>query len=81
MLEAGMAVTHVARNIGVSHCTISRLLTKFNATGSLKDRPLTGQPRKSTANEDCFITLISRRNLFISENNRSVLYKTRTTVK
>jgi len=33
MLEVVMAVTHEARNIGVSHCTISRLLTKFNATG------------------------------------------------
>jgi len=61
MLEAGMAVTHVARIIGVSHCTISRLRTKFNATGSLKDRPLIGRPRKSTANEDRYITLISRR--------------------
>ena len=74
MLEAGMAATHVARNIDVSHCTISRLRTKFNATGSLKNRPFTGRPRKSTANEDRYITLISRRNLFISENNRSVLY-------
>jgi len=57
MLEAGMAVTHVARNIGVSHCTISRLRTKFNATGSFKDRPRTGRPRKTTANEDRYITL------------------------
>jgi len=62
MLEAGMAVTHVTRNIGVIHCTITRLRTKFDATGSLKDRPLTGWPRKSTANEDRYITLISRRN-------------------
>jgi len=38
MLEAGMALTHFTRNIGVSNCTISRLRTKFNATGSLKDR-------------------------------------------
>jgi len=43
MHEAGMAVTHVARNIGVSHSTISRLRTKFNATGLLKDRPRTGR--------------------------------------
>ena len=43
MLEAGMAVPHVARNIGVSHCTISCLRTKFNATGLLKDsRALVG---------------------------------------
>jgi len=56
MLEAGMAVTHVARNIGVSHCTIARLWTKFNAPGSLKDRPRTSRPRKTTANEDRYIT-------------------------
>jgi len=55
MLEAGMAVTNVARNIGVSQCLISRLPTKFNATGSLKDRPRTGRPRKTTANEGRYI--------------------------
>jgi len=55
MLEARMAVTHVARNIGVSYCTISRLWTKFNATESLKDSPRTGLPRKTTANEDRYI--------------------------
>jgi len=38
MLEAEMAVTHVTRNIDDSHCTISRLRTKFNATGSLNKR-------------------------------------------
>jgi len=74
MLEVGMTVTHEARNIDVSHCTISSLRTKFNTTGSLKDRPLTGRPRKSTANEDRNITLISRHNHFISEKNRPVLY-------
>jgi len=66
MLEAGMAVPHVARNIGVSHCTISRLETKFNARGSLKDRPCTGRSRKTTANEDRYITLTSRCNRFAS---------------
>jgi len=74
MLEVGMAVKHEARNIDVSHCTISRLRTKFNTTGSLKDRLFTGRPRKSNANEDRYVTLISRHNRFISEKNRSVLY-------
>ena len=36
MLATVKAVTNVARNTGVRHCTISRLRTKFNATGSLK---------------------------------------------
>jgi len=31
MREAEMALTNVARNIGVSHNTISRLWTRFNA--------------------------------------------------
>jgi len=62
MLEAGMAMTHVAHSIDVSHCTISRLRTKFNATGSLKDRPCTGRPRNTTANENRYITLTSRCN-------------------
>ena len=66
MLEAGMAKPHVARNTGVSHCTISRLWTQCNATGSLKDRPRTGRPRKTTTNEDRYITLTSRRNRFAS---------------
>ena len=64
MLNTGKA--HVAPNIGVSHSTISRLRTKFNATGSLKDRPHTGLPRKTTANEDCYITLTSHGNRFAS---------------
>jgi len=70
MLEVGMAVTHEARNIDVSHCTISRLRTQFNTTGSLKDRPFTGRLRKSTANEDRYITLISRHNRFIAEKKQ-----------
>ena len=39
----------------------------------VKDRPFTGRLRKSTANEDRYITLISRHNRFIAEKNRSVL--------
>jgi len=83
MLEAGMAMTHVARNIGVSHSTISRLRTKFNATGSLKDRPCTGRPRKTTAYEDRFITLTSRRNRFGSSQRITDQFYTtpRTIVK
>jgi len=83
MLEAGMAEPHVARNIGVSHCTSSHLRTKFNAKGSLKDRPRTGQVRKTTANEDRYITLTSRRNRFASSQRITDQFysMTRTIVK
>jgi len=39
MREPGLALTDVARNIGVSHNTISRPRTRFNATVSFKDCP------------------------------------------
>jgi len=53
--KAGMAVTHVARNIDVCHCTISRLRTKFNATGSLNkraQRALGRSPEKKVKGQD-----------------------------
>jgi len=77
MLEAGMAVTNVARNIGVSNSTSSRLRTEINATGSLKDRPRTGRPRKTTANEDRYITLTLRRNRFASSQRITYRFYTR----
>jgi len=83
MLEAGMPTTHVARNIGVSHCTISRLETKFNATGLLKDRPRTGLPWKTTAKKDRYITLTSRSNRLASSQRITDQFytATRTMVK
>ena len=38
MLEAEMYVTAVARQIGVHHSTVSRLWSRWGATGSLRDR-------------------------------------------
>lgn len=66
MIEAGMTCAAVARRIGCSRSTISRLRSRLLDTGSLKDRPRTGRPRKTTANEDRYITLTSRRNRFYS---------------
>ena len=62
MLEAGMSVTAVARQIGVHHSTVSRLLSRWVATGSLRDQRRSGRPRITTAAEDWYIVLTSRRN-------------------
>jgi len=80
MLKAKMAVIHVARNVGVSHCTISCPRTKFNATGSLKDRLHTGRPWKTTANEDSYITLTSHRNRFASSQRITDQFYTTTRI-
>ncbi len=66
MLEAGMNVAAVSRSIGCSRSTISRLRSRFLDTGSLKDRPRAGRPRKTSDNEYRYITLTSRRNRFYS---------------
>lgn len=61
-LEAGVPGYRVAAAFGVSPATISKLKTKFRETGDVKDRPRSGRPRKTTPQEDRFLTLASLRN-------------------
>ena len=61
-LEAGVPGYRVAAAFGVSPGTISKLKTKFCETGDVKDRPRSGCPRKTTPQEDRFLTLASLRN-------------------
>ena len=55
MLTAGMRNKEVASHSQVSENTISHLSTKFRQTGSVKDVPRTGRPRKMTRREDNYI--------------------------
>ena len=57
MVWAGTDVNQVAGAFGVYLTTIPVLRDKFANTGSLKDKPQPGQPRKSTAQDDHSITL------------------------
>ena len=66
MLEGRMLVTAAARQIGVHHSTVSRLRSRYEAIGSLKDYRRTGRPRKTSAAEDRYIIMTSRRNHFMS---------------
>ena len=66
MLEAGMSVTAVARQIGVHHSTVSRLWSRWVATGSHRDRRRSGRPRITTAAQDRDIVLTSHRNQFMT---------------
>ena len=47
MLEGGMLVTAAARQIGVHHSTVSRLRSRYEAIGLLKDCRQTGRLRKT----------------------------------
>lgn len=61
-IEAGVPQRQVAATFGVSESMISKLKVKFRETGDVKDRPRTGRPRKTTVQEDRFITVSALRN-------------------
>ena len=66
ILTAGMSAKDVARHFQRHEQTVSRLLNRFQQTGNVADRPRSGRPRKTTPQEDRFLTTSSRRNRFIS---------------
>uniref|UniRef100_A0A667ZNY4 Transposase Tc1-like domain-containing protein n=1 Tax=Myripristis murdjan TaxID=586833 RepID=A0A667ZNY4_9TELE len=46
---------------GVSPSTISKVKAKFHITGDVRDRPRSGRPKKTTPQEDRFLTLSALR--------------------
>ena len=66
MFRGGMGVRAIAMHFGVSASTIFRFRDCFEYTGSVKDGPPTGRPRKRTDVEDPYIRVTSHRNRFMS---------------
>ena len=62
----GMGVRAIALHFGVSASTISRLRDRFEHTGSVKDSPRSGRPKKTTDVEDRYIRVTSHQNRFMS---------------
>ena len=56
-LQAGVPQNQVAALFGVSPSTLSKLKAKFHIMGDVKDRPQSGRPKKTTPQEERFITL------------------------
>ena len=71
-------VKEVAQHFHVSESAISRLRTKYRQTGTIKDRPRPGRPRKTTRREDNFIVMSSRRNRFLSSTRIAGLVRNAT---
>jgi len=57
-----MTVSRVAEHLQVHRSTISRLLARHRATGSVRDRPRSGRPRVTTQRQDRLIRLQHLRN-------------------
>ena len=51
----------VAALFGLSPITLSKMKAKFHITGDVTDRPQSGRPKKTTPQEDHFITLSALR--------------------
>uniref|UniRef100_A0A8C4ZXH5 Transposase Tc1-like domain-containing protein n=1 Tax=Gadus morhua TaxID=8049 RepID=A0A8C4ZXH5_GADMO len=60
-LQGGVSQNQVAALFGVSPSTLSKLKAKFHIMGDVKDRPRSGRPKKTTPQEDHFITLSALR--------------------
>ena len=54
MLRAGVGYRHVARQLNCDHSIISRVLMRYQLSGTTKDRPKPGQPRVTTPRQDIF---------------------------
>jgi len=54
-LAGGTTQTEVARRFNVADSTITRLVTRVNATGTTADRPCPGQPRVTSVRQDNYI--------------------------
>ena len=78
MLTAGMSARDVARHFQRHESTISRLLNRFQQTGNVADRPRSGRPRKTTLQEDRFLTTSSRCNRFLISGNLDHLLRNAT---
>jgi len=64
MLHGGMQAKAVAAHFGVAASTISRLKRCFNETERVQDRPRSGRSKKTSAADDRYIVVTSRRESF-----------------
>ncbi|KAL4224672.1 hypothetical protein ACF0H5_015369 [Mactra antiquata] len=66
MLNAGAIVNDVAQHFGCSLQTIHNLVSRYTATGSVRDRQRPGRERATSRRDDRAITLAHLRNRFLS---------------
>ena len=58
MVQLGVSYAHVARILNCTKLTITRLIQRYMMTGRTADRPRSGRPRVTTANEDCHLRIL-----------------------
>ena len=61
----GLSNSEISKRVGCHNSTISRLVTTYQQTGDVKDRPRSDQPRVTTRRQDVNIRVIHLRNRFL----------------
>ena len=66
MLSIGTSKRNVARLMNCNRSTIIDLWNRYQQQGHARDRPRTGRPRVTTANQDRYMRLSHARDRFLS---------------
>lgn len=62
----GESVTSIAKKFGINHSVISRIISRFRASGTLKPIHKGGRPRKTSKRDDQAILRLIKKDPFIS---------------
>lgn len=66
LTNANFSTRKIANELGLVPSTVARILQRFDGSEkSLHDRPRSGRPRKSTAADDRYLLLLSKKNRFL----------------
>ena len=65
LVQLGASYAHVARILNCTTLTITRLIQRYRVTSRTADRPRSGRPRATTANEDRHLHILQLRNRFL----------------
>ncbi|GBM71183.1 hypothetical protein AVEN_113176-1 [Araneus ventricosus] len=81
-LEAGQSQVQIRRDFNLTPSVVCNLRKQFQDTGSIERKPGQGRPRATTATEDCYLSIIARRNrgATASQLSRDLYAATRTRV-
>ena len=56
----------MARILNCTQLTITRLIQRYRVTGRTADRPRSGRPRVTTANDDRHLCILQLRNIYLT---------------